>query len=136
MRKLLVSLLLVLGVAQAGDNEYGVGVSFNSSGDPLVVYSPSGTVVMKEYRFTFEEGIASDYMFVQMELFEPVNFYLGFGFAFPWELDSLVLRIPVGLSIDIEMISSDIFIEAVPSYVVVGDRGYGSSFNTGLRYYF
>ncbi|KIM11817.1 MAG: hypothetical protein KU37_02885 [Sulfuricurvum sp. PC08-66] len=136
MKKLLAVLLLVVGFAQAENSEFGVGVSWNTQNNDWTLYSPSGTVKADKLRFIFEGGIATDYMFVEQELVGPIGFYLGLGFGFPWALNELTLRIPVGLDVNLDFIHSDVYFEIVPQYAIVGNALGYSSYNVGLRYFF
>ena len=136
MKKVLLAMLLVVGLAHAADKETGVGVSFNTNDNNWNMYSPSGTVKANKFRFIFENGIATDYLFVEQELVGPIGFYLGLGFAFPWSVDALSLRIPVGIDVNLEAISSDVYFEYVPQYAIISNNFGYSSFNIGFRYYF
>lgn len=135
MKKLLVLLLLVSGLAHA-EGDFAIGPLFhlnNTTGSNNI----DVTIKYDDLKFDIgDNSIAIDKLFVEDTISGSLGFFLGLGLYSNFDATSFGARIPVGLSYDFSA-DIDMFYQYVYSFVLeptTGNNGGNSSI--GLRFYF
>jgi hypothetical protein len=126
MKKIVLALLLVSGVAYAKGLSVGVtSKGINSYGLSVVVNNIQAQVYMSQAEVAL--------LFFEKDLVSFLGVYAGAGASVGWGSSlSAAAIVPVGLEIHLGKMV-DLFGEVVPQYSVMPSMGFGYGYNGGLR---